>query len=353
MRRVFVSAVLAAGAVALTVGTAPVASATTIDVQPGQSIQAAVNKAHAGDVIVVHPGAYHESVRISKNFITIRGSGDSKSGSVLEPKAGTKRCGHGSAGFCLIGRKAKTGIDPVTGTRISGFLVKGFHGFGLFAQFAKNTIVRHNSFQDNSDYGAAAFTSTGTRFLYNRASGAEEAGIYVGDSPKANATVVGNVVTGNEFGFFFRDAAVGVARNNRARGNCAGFMVLNSGAPTVPHRWTIQLNDVTHNDKKCPPIAGEGFPPLSGTGIFLLGARNNVVQHNTVWSNRPGETTPFGGGIRLESSKPFGGTNAGGNMIAHNQAYRNKPADIVWDGKGTNKFLANKCGHSQPGGLCH
>jgi len=114
-----------------------------------------VNNAHAGDVIVVHPGTYHGSVAIRKNFITIRGAGDSASGTVLKPKAGSKQCGHSSAGFCVIGKKTAAGVVPVKGTRLSGFLVKGFHGFGFIAQFAKNTIVMHNAFVNNSDYGAA------------------------------------------------------------------------------------------------------------------------------------------------------------------------------------------------------
>lgn len=41
-------------------------------VQPGQSIQAAVNAAVAGDVITVSPGAYSETVRITKSNITIQ-----------------------------------------------------------------------------------------------------------------------------------------------------------------------------------------------------------------------------------------------------------------------------------------
>src|SRR5439155_9530738 len=132
-----------------------------------------------------------------------------------------------------------------------------------------------------------------------------------------------------------------------------GFMVLNTGEPTVPHGWTIQFNEVAQNNKACPPITDEGFPPLSGTGIFLAGARHNTVQHNTVWSNRPSETTPFGGGIRLQSTTQFGGTTASRNLISHNQAFRNRPADIVWDRKGTNQFVANQCGRSRPRGLCH
>ena len=203
---------------------------------------------------MVHPGVYHESVKISKNFLSLQGSGDASRGTVLEPKAGTSRCGHGAAGICIFGRKTAGGIEPVKGTIVSGFLVHGFKGFGLIAHFAQNTTVRHNAFRNNADYGATAFTSSGTKFLYNRSSGAQEAGIYVGDSPNANATVVGNTVSGNEFGFFFRDAAIGDAANNRAFGNCAGFMVLNTGSSST--RWPRTTRPVlpsrTRDSRRCP-----------------------------------------------------------------------------------------------------
>lgn len=41
-------------------------------VQPGQSIQSAVNAAKAGDVITVAAGNYPESVVISKDGITVK-----------------------------------------------------------------------------------------------------------------------------------------------------------------------------------------------------------------------------------------------------------------------------------------
>src|SRR5438552_11589968 len=60
MKRVLTAAALALGTVVATMGVAAPAYAGTIDVVPGQSIQAAVNKAQPGDVIIVHPGTYHE-----------------------------------------------------------------------------------------------------------------------------------------------------------------------------------------------------------------------------------------------------------------------------------------------------
>ena len=66
--------------------------ARTIDVFPGDSIQHAVHKAHSGDVIRVHQGVYRGSVEITKNGLTLKGSGiDRKKGTVIKPR-NTKRC---------------------------------------------------------------------------------------------------------------------------------------------------------------------------------------------------------------------------------------------------------------------
>ncbi len=65
------------GIIYTTIG-AVIASAIVISqlfaatVVPGQSIQSAANSAVAGDIITVSPGVYAETVRISKNNLTIR-----------------------------------------------------------------------------------------------------------------------------------------------------------------------------------------------------------------------------------------------------------------------------------------
>src|SRR5947208_6494971 len=53
----------------------PAVASTTITVNPGQSIQAAVDAASPGDTIVVKPGFYNENVVITKDGITLKGFG--------------------------------------------------------------------------------------------------------------------------------------------------------------------------------------------------------------------------------------------------------------------------------------
>jgi parallel beta-helix repeat protein len=338
---------LVAGLLGAMLTLAPAASADTIDVLPGDSIQAAVNHASPGDTIVVHPGVYHQSVVINKNHLTLHGAGASSAGTVIMPPASSNRCLHGASGFCVFGTQS----GPRIGITVEGFEFKGFGAFGLVGFGAKNLTVRHNFAVNTGDYGITCFGCTGLRYLFNKATGAGEAGFYIGDSPNAAATVIGNESYGNLFGFFLRDANFGVLRGNKAHNNCMGIALLNTGAPSNVHGWAILENDANQNTKSCP--GGEG-PPISGVGIGLIGANHNRIRHNTVWGNHPSGPSASTGGIVLLDNRSDGGTTPNGNEIRANVLYRNQAFDINDDGSGHgNTFIRNKCHSSNPSGLCH
>jgi nitrous oxidase accessory protein NosD len=343
--------IAAAGILAATSGSA---LGATIDVFDGGSIQAAVRSAHRGDVIVVHPGVYRQSVSIKKDGLTLRGAGPSKSGSVIRPGK-NHRCGHGGSGICVVEHKPHGGGDkvPTAGTRISGFLVRGFKDSGFIALNARRTVIRHNKFLGDGEYGAAAFVSRRTRFINNLAKNAGEAGFYVGDSPHAKAFLKGNTARHNgAFGYFLRDSAHGLAVHNRATRNCLGFGLIDTGAPGGARKWALRNNRAIKNNNSCP--AGEEGPPVSGLGIGLSGARHTRVRGNVVRGNRPAGASAFSGGILLVSGTSDGGSNEAHVTLARNRAHRNQPLDIAWDGKGQGiKFRHNACGSSQPGGICH
>jgi parallel beta-helix repeat protein len=320
-----------------------ISAAKTIDVPKGQSIQRAVNRAEPGDTVRVHRGVFHQSVEIKKDDLTLKGAGPKKSGTVIRPPKHTRRC-EGGAGICLF--------DHISGTRVKGFLIRGFRDFGAVALLDHDTAFVHNKFVDNGEYGVAAFTSKRTTFRRNVATGSGEAGFYVGDSKTARAVLKDNIARDNgEFGFFLRDSSHGRVIDSEAKGNCLGIGLINTGAGGGVRGWRVGDNDVRRNNKFCP--SAEEAPPLSGTGIALLGAKRNSIRGNAVLSNRSPEPTPFAGGIALFSSKPLGGTVSADNLIEGNDAHDNLPADIRWDGKGKgNRFRHNACDTSQPPGLC-
>jgi hypothetical protein len=344
--------VLGVVATAFVAGAAVTAQAATIQVFKGDSIQEAVDSAHRGDTIVVHQGIFRGGVKIKKNQLTLRGAGGGKNGTVIKPRRRHNSCSGGSAGICVGSRAPHGHPIPTTGTTIRGFRVVGFRDFGVFAFNATKTTFRNSTFARADEYGAAAFSSRKTKFVNNVATDGEVAGFYIGDSPHAKAVLRDNVAKHNgEFAFFLRDSSHARAVHNKAVNNCLGMGLINTGSPGGVHDWAIKRNHVLRNRRSCPDA--EGGPPISGTGIALLGASHNAVQGNIVNGNRPSGGSAFSGGIVVASAAELGGSNSAHNLIAGNRARRNKPADILWDGRGKgNEFKRNHCGSSQPGGLC-
>ncbi len=358
--RKFVTAACATGlGAALSVAYAASASAsTTIVVRPGQSIQAAVNRARPGETIFIKPGVYRQYVQIRKDGITLRGSGDFAGGTVLEPPASVPKtlCNEqfGPTGVCILAKKvnAKTGavITPVRNDTITALLVKNFTGNGVFGYGTDGLHVTRVVATNDGDYGISRFVSTRTLFANDTAIGNHEAGFYVGDSPHADTVVRDDRSFGNQFGIFVRHARYVTVTRNYLSGNCQGILVLDDGQPGGAGNATIRDNSAVKNNKLCPKNADT--PAIQGGGIALVGATHTLVTRNSVAGNA-GKQINSGGIVVLSAHAMNGGSNPNFDTIAKNTAFRNHPADLRWDGTGTHvKFTANYCRTSIPSGLC-
>ena len=331
----------------------PATAADVIVVQPGQSIQAAIDAAAPGSIIRVQPGTYAENLQITKDGITLLGAGPGAT--ILVPPAQPRPAGctelfEATSGICIIGTlDPETGRvpDPVRGVSVQGFDVRGFPGAGVLVLGGASTRLQDNAASDNDDYGLAAFFSTGTVITGNSATRNVEAGIYVGDSPNANAVVSGNHSFDNDgFGLFFRDASQGAVRGNNVHGNCWGVFFLDTG--TDVGRWSASGNQVTANNRAC--VLGPGLP-FSGAGMVVAGHRDVAITGNTVLDHRPSGPTIAQGGIVVASS-PAGGGPPQNVVVTGNTALRNNP-DLLWDGTGTGiLFTGNTCSTSVPPDLC-
>ena len=280
---------IALGVVAVTLGVVAPASASGGVVRPGESIQAAIDAAAAGATVRVAAGEFRENLTITTDGITLRGAGSGRHGTVLLPaeEATPSDCtepGTPENGIC---------VDEANHVTVKDLTVAGFPSTGIYAYEAEDFTVSRVRARDNQGYGIAGFEISGLRFLDSVATENHAPGIYVGDSPDAQAVVRGNTanrngVGGEGFGFLIRDSSHGLVVGNHASGNCVGFHFLdhrfNPDAPLSD--WTVEGNTATHNNGACPD-APTIFPAFSGTGMLLFGANDVRVTRNLVVGNRP------------------------------------------------------------------
>ena len=328
-------------------------------VMPGESIQDAVDAAAAGDTIVVKRGTYFESVSIQTDGVTLEARGRV---TLKPPDDGAGLCNAPDdlVGICVVPADIDlatfvytTRVKDVT---ISGFKVVGFAGDGVFGFGTENLHVTNVRAIDNTSYGVASFDGIGTHFAHNKATGAHDAGVYIGDSPDAGAVVRDNLSWGNGFGILVRHAHHTVVYDNKSWGNCIGVFLLHDGQAEGSGDNAVLDNSVRDNNESCTQFAGFlHVPTIGGGGIVAAGSLHNVISDNQVTGNRG--DTPYSGGIVVVATtipnQNGSFTASTGNVVVQNRLRHNDPADIVQDDASQpNVFLDNRCATSTPNGLC-
>jgi hypothetical protein len=339
-QRIGLAGVTAAGV--LTFVAAPANASTVHVVAPGQSIQAAVDAAHPGDTIVLRSGNYAGGVVISKDRITIRGAGRS----TVVSDTGTNNCipVAGPSGFCVT-----RAYGTVRGVTIKNLEVTGFAAFGVFGSGTDRLAVTGVAAIDNGEYGITEFDSTRGYFVGNYVSGtAEDAGLYVGDTPNAHGTIVAhNISVGNVLGVLVRHAHNVNVVHNIFIGNCIGVGLVDDGQPGGQGHTSVTHNVIKANNRTC--AADAEHPPLGGSGVVILGGQHDTVRANVIIRNQG--TTVWAGGVVILPG--VGGNPAEHNKVTFNVIKKNEPADVIDNSGSTNNVIEhNICGTSQPDGLC-
>ncbi|WP_030223178.1 right-handed parallel beta-helix repeat-containing protein [Streptomyces sp. NRRL WC-3626] len=341
-----------AAAVAAGLGAAPSAHHPTVHrVQPGQSIQKALDAAKAGDTVLLAPGTYKQSVTVRKSGVTLRGH--SAAVTVLTPaaKTGSSACAKAGNGICVTGTDKK----PLKDVTVRSLTVRGFTRNGLWATGTDRLAVRRVVAEKNGQWGIAEERSTRSALTHNLARKNGDAGLFVAntvDSEEgardARRTVIRhNRTDGNRVGVTVRRLRNLTVDRNEATGNCAAvFVVGDESTPRAGH-LSVTRNHIHDNNKYCAKTPR--LPFLQGSGIVLTGAEETLVAYNRVEGNKG--TSPLSGGIVL--FKSLVGVPSERNEIRDNLLTGNSPADLAnRDTARTNTFSGNACTLSEPAGMC-
>ncbi|WP_078891515.1 right-handed parallel beta-helix repeat-containing protein [Streptomyces sp. NRRL S-350] len=336
-----------------TVAAAPAANAVDLGplhvVQPGESIQRAVDAARPGDTVLLSPGTYRGSVRITTPGLTLRGAGPT---SVITPGDGTENaCATAGHGICVVG----TEENPLPDVTIESLAVTGFHKNGINASGTTGLTVRRTYVHGNAQQGISQEMSTRATIRGNRSTDNGQSGVFLanyayreGGSPDTRGTVVeGNELTGNRVGVTVRRLRGLAVQGNEISGNCGGvFVVGDEGVPRAGD-LDVRHNSVVANNKFCP--ANPRLGAIQGAGIVLTGTEDTRVTDNEVRDNVG--TSDFSGGIVLfKSAVGVSNTRA---SITDNRLSGNGPADLADRDSGTDTtFARNTCERSEPAGRC-
>ncbi|GGV69675.1 MULTISPECIES: right-handed parallel beta-helix repeat-containing protein [Streptomyces] len=341
----------AAALVSCGVAAAPATSSGKVHlVHPGESVQKAVDAAKAGDTVLVLPGTYRESVKITTPRLTLRGMGSS---TILQPaEKAQDECGKRGNGICVAGAKGA----PLRDVTVSHLTVRGFSRAGLMAVGTDHLTVRSVTAADNGVWGIAEERATRSVYRQNTARNNGDAGLFLANTVTAEqgatdtkgTRIADNRLENNRIGVTVRRLRAVSVTGNDVTGNCAGVFVVGDENKPKTGDVTVRGNRVAKNNKYCAKT--ERLPFLQGSGIVLTGVEKTEVTGNTVTGNSG--TSPLSGGIVL--FKSFVGATSEGNRIHGNTVRDNSPADLVdqENAKSGNTFQGNTCKASTPAGLC-
>jgi parallel beta-helix repeat protein len=263
-RTVFKTAIVVAIAAILCGGPS---MAATLAVKSGESIQAAVARAAAGDRIEVYPGTYHETVYIDRDGINLQGIVEAGKWPVLDGESSL------NDGILVSGH----------GVTIERMWVRRYKGNGIMTQGANNYRILRNVVEGPCFY--AIFPQFGKNGLvaYNVVHGSDDAAIYIGMSDGVD--VVHNESYASIIGIESENSRNILIADNYIHDNVMGIATtLLPGLPVKSaDNLIIRSNYIVHNNAKnwAPPgaITAGAIP---GVGVLILGTDHTVVDGNVI-----------------------------------------------------------------------
>jgi hypothetical protein len=235
--------------------------------QDAPTIQAAVDAAEPGGIVLISPGVYEEAVLVTTPFLTIRGL--DRNETILE------------GGFTLDNGIQVIEADGVAIENLTArhYLLNGFYWSSVFG-YRGSYLTAFN----DGDYGVFAYDSVYGQFDHSYASGHPDSGFYVGQCFPCHAVVTDVLAENNALGFSGTNAGGRMfVVNSEWRNNMSGIVpnTLDSEELAPQHGMVIAGNWVHDNNNVDAPAYELQYPSL-GTGILVNGGRDNLVTQNLV-----------------------------------------------------------------------
>jgi hypothetical protein len=236
---------------------------------PGEysTIQAAVDAAETGDLILIEPGTYTEAVDVETDNLTIRGL--DRDGVVLDGQFELDN------GIRVLG---------ATGVAIENLTAMNYTNNGLFWVSSTGYRASYITTYRTGDYGIYAFDSVKGQIEFAHTVGSRDAGVYIGQCYPCDAVVTDVVSSNNGLGYSGTNSGGNLLLVNSVWHNNRAGIVPNSGSYELcyPERETTIVGNLVYDNNQPDTPAIDVALLAQGNGILIAGGIGNVIERNRV-----------------------------------------------------------------------
>ncbi len=246
------------------------------------TIQAAVDQAVSGDLIMIEGGTYHEAVTIRTPGVTLRGA--DRNTVILDGQDQLENGVTAAADGIVIENLTTRAYQ------VNGIVFTKKYEDDADTKSAEDVVLKgyrasYITSSNNGLYGIYAFYARDGQIDHSYVSGNPDGGIYIGQCKPCNALVTDVVGERNAQGFLGTNASGNLfVVNSQWRDNAVGVLVQSENIERLaPQEGAVIVGNVVENNlgDKAPPYKTAGVGIAVGGGSMNLVVRNLVRGHKS------------------------------------------------------------------------